>query len=382
MSVLNFRRVSSPSEFEKLASAWRELAASTDRPAVMLDPQWLVPWWSHYGGQHELSIGLFEKDGQLVGLAPFFVRSQSYPAGLKFRRLEFLGAAAGAEDAVGSEYLDVLARPGFEQAVIDACTRHMCNGGFGDWQECVLEAMTETALGHALAPALSRRACLIERSVFEQVPYVVLPARWDDYLATFSKKRRQALRYAVRDFERWAGPGRWRRHHATDTSSLEAGLKILVDLHSRRWVADGEEGAFSSRRFRAFHEAAAREALAAGTLDLNWITVGDEPVAVQYNLIDGKAVRFYQCGRNPDVPKQVRLGIFMLVLSIQDAIARGCSEFDFLGGEAPYKSLFATHTRTLMRVRAARWSAREGVFQTLKAVRRVGRQLMPAGAPF
>lgn len=381
MSVLSFRRVVSPSEIERLAPAWRELAASMGRPSVMLDPQWLIPWWRHYGGSHALAVGLFEKDGRLVGLAPFFVRSQSYPVGLKFRRLEFLGAAAGAEDAFGSEYLDIVARPGFEQEVVDTCVQQMCNGGFGDWEECVLEAMAEDALGHALAPALGRRACLIEQSAFEQVPYVVLPASWEDYLATFSKKRRQALRYAVRDFEHWAGPGGWRRHHATDAASLAAGLEILIDLHRRRWAADGEAGAFSSRRFRAFHEAAASEALAAGTLDLNWIAVAGEPVAVHYSLIDGEAVRFYQCGRKPDVPRQVRLGIFMLILSIKDAIARGSTEFDFLGGEAPYKSLFATHTRTLTRVRAARWSAREGVFQTLKAVRRVGRQLIPANAP-
>lgn len=379
MSGVRFRRVFSPSELEQLAPAWRELAANSGRPAIMLDPLWLIPWWRHYGRPHELAIGLFEKDGQLIGLAPFLVRAQSYPGRLRFRRIELLGSTGGAPDAVGSEYLDIIARRGHEQTVVQSCVRQLCNGGFGDWQECVLEAMTENAVARKVVSALSGRACLVEEALYEQAPYAVLPGSWNDYLATFSKKRRQALRYAVRDFERWADPAGWQRHRALDVASVATGIQILGKLHERRWAASGTTGAFSSHRFRDFHTEVAQQALAAGKLDLSWISVGGEPVAAQYNLIDGDAVRFYQCGRNPDVPKQVRLGIVALVFALQDAIARGNTEFDFLGGEAQYKSAFATGSRNLLRVRVARWSAREGVYQTLKAVRRVGRQLLPAG---
>ena len=113
----------------------------------------------------------------------------------------------------------------------------------------------------------------------------------------------------------------------------------------------------------------------ANRLDLSWITVGGEPVAAQYNLLGKNRIYFYQCGRKIEVPKQIRLGIFMNISMIKRGIALGYKEYDFLAGESGYKALFATGVRPLSRVRVSRRTAREGVLQALKGVRTVARRL-------
>jgi hypothetical protein len=340
----------------------------------MLDPNWLIPWWRHFGNQHRLAAGLIlDPAGKPVGLAPFFARIHRYKGGLCLRRLEFLGSSASSADAVCSEYLDVIARRNSETPVAECIASYLMHEPTCEWDELVMEAMAEDGLGHEVAAALERKGCLVTSEVYDHAHFIELPGSWDRYLGQFTKKRRQALRYVMRDFVRWVGPAGFQRHRAIDFETLSTGMNALISLHTQRWAQAGHGGAFASRRFREFHLEYTQNALASGQLDLTWITVDGDPVAAQYNIIDGDQVSFYQCGRRIDLPKRVRLGTVMLILSLQDAITRGSRVYDFLGGEAQYKSIFANGSRPLTRVRIGRPQTRELVFQSLKGVQSIWR---------
>ena len=99
--------------------------------------------------------------------------------------------------------------------------------------------------------------------------------------------------------------------------------------------------------------------LAEGKLDLKWLLVGEEPVAVQYNFLKNKTVYFYQSGRKMDVPDNIRIGIVMHALSMQEMMQRGFAEYDFMGGEATYKQRFTSTTRELVDIRIALRSPKE-----------------------
>ncbi|HWC17440.1 MAG TPA: GNAT family N-acetyltransferase, partial [Terriglobales bacterium] len=174
-------------------------------------------------------------------------------------------------------------------------------------------------------------------------------------------------------------PAGFQRHRALDVETLSAGMNALINLHTERWAEAGHSGAFASRRFRDFHLEYSQNALASGQLDLTWITIEGKPVVAQYNIIDGDQVSFYQCGRRIGLPNHVRLGTVMHMFSLQDAIARGSRVYDFLGGEEQYKSILASGSRPLTRVRIGRPGTLELVFQGLKSVKRLGASLTERG---
>ena len=373
--VVSFRLETAPDRLLALAPAWRELLADSDGHAVMRDPAWTAAWLSHYGDGMDLAVGVLEQAGRLIGLAPFIIRDHTYPGGLRFRRLELIGSRAGAPDAVCSEYLDIISRRGWEGAVASAFAARMADGGFGAWDECVIEALLESGDGHRLAAALEPIGVHIEIEPFDQAPFVRLATDWETYLNGISQRHRYAIKRAMRDFEQWAEPDGWRLHRAEDAATQATGMQLLRQLHGERWSVDGETGSFASQRFAAFLESYAATVLSEGRLDLHWVTVRNEPIVVQFNMRAGEGSYFYQCGRKPDLPAKVRAGIVMNILMLQDAMRRGCKEYDFLGGPSQYKALFATDMRSMLRLRMAKHSTRETAVRTLKNVRTLGQHL-------
>jgi CelD/BcsL family acetyltransferase involved in cellulose biosynthesis len=191
-----------------------------------------------------------------------------------------------------------------------------------------------------------------------EAPYFVLPASWDAYLQSLNAAKRRYLLKSWRDFESWCG-GDWQLHRAS-AETLADGQAILQALHNHRWEEGaGIQGVFSRPRFTAFHQEFMTHLLRNDALDLFWLTADGEPIAVLYQIRANRKVYMYQCGRKLDVPPAVRPGIVLEILAVQDAIARGLSEYDFLGGLVQYKMQFAKTTRPLVELRIARPGPRE-----------------------
>ena len=304
-----------------------------------------------------------------IAIAPCCLRSHRYRLGLTFRRLELLGANDD-DDGVASEYIGLIVAPGYEEAAASFFIDAVAAGKFGQWDECVLDMM------HGECPTLPHLAARAMDHGFPaqltkdmDAPYVTLPTSWETYTAALSKKHRQSIKYSLRDFEAWVGERGYHLHRATSLEELQQGVEILGRLHEERWLAEGHSGAFSSPRFDAFHSETAPKFFADGRASVMWLTVGDEPVAAHYHFLLNGRLYFYQSGRRMNAPPTVRLGIVMIALVIQDAIARGLTEFDCLGGAAQYKSTFTKSSHPLMSLRFARPSWRENLRTRLIRIR-------------
>jgi CelD/BcsL family acetyltransferase involved in cellulose biosynthesis len=382
--------VTDPARLEALRPDWRALLGRSACDGPMLGPTWLTAWWRVFGPLQgrRLRLALFHDGGRLVGLAPLLTRAHWYQPGIPFRRLEPLGAGERGEDTICSDYLSVVAERGAERRVAARLAAALAAGALGGWDELVLPAMD--GLGEMpglLAEAFRGAGLGAAVTVTGSAPFAVLPATWGAYLEGLGKKGRYAVLRGLRDFERWAGgPGRLER--ATSPAELARGTDVLIDLHQRRWRAAGQPGRFAVPRFRQFHEAVLPQLLADGALELAWLCARGEPVAAQYNLVWGDKVYFYQCGRRADLPGHVRPGAVLLAHLIRAAIEAGRREFDFLAGEALYKSRLASATRPVVQVRAARPSWREQARRLAeygrgwaRQVRRAARGSGPASPP-
>jgi CelD/BcsL family acetyltransferase involved in cellulose biosynthesis len=353
--------VSDPARLEACRPVWLGLLDRGAANEVMLTPMWLLPWWRIFGNLdgRQLRVGQFYEGERLIGLAPLLRRRHWHRRAIPFRRLEPLGSGESAGEQVWSDYLNVLAERGAEEQVAVALANALVAGTFGSWDELVLPRMDgDGPMPALLNQALARRGMWTECVPAGAAPYVPLPGTWDAYLQALSSSHRYFLKRALRDFEQWAG-GDVELRSASSPEELEEGHRILVELHTERWEADGGRGVFGSPRFRAFHEAVQREMLQAGALDLLWLRARGQPVAAVYNLRWAGKVSFYQSGRCTDLPANVRPGVALHAYAIRRAIEAGLREYDFLAGVSRYKMQFALATRPLVELRAARRSPAE-----------------------
>ena len=260
-------------QLESLRPAWSDLLARSASNEPMLSPLWLATWWRIYGPAtgRQLRIGLFFDGQRLVGLAPLCRRVYWYHRCIPFRRIEFLGADAEESDGVCSEYLNVIAERGLEEAVAQALASSLAGRAFGPWDEVVLSALDgDHAMSAVLIDAFRERGTgkrergtgnrergifcslfpSLERLTMAESPYIPLPASWEAYLAGLHQDQRYFIKRSMRDFEAWAGPD-WQVHDVTAPAELAEGMRILTSLHTGRWSAENQ--AAPSRRHVSRH---------------------------------------------------------------------------------------------------------------------------------
>jgi CelD/BcsL family acetyltransferase involved in cellulose biosynthesis len=346
---------------EAMRDEWSALLARAETSEPTLSPAWLLGWWRVFGGLggRALRVALFYSGRELVGLAPLQARVHWYRPGLPFRRLELLASGEDEADEICSDYVGVIAARGFEEPVAHALAAALAGGALGGWDELVMPAMDGSrALPSLVVGALNQAGVRAESRQTGAAPYIPLPSSWDAYLKQLPSSRRYLVNRSLRDFEKWAG-GPGELVVVKTRAELDEGKRVLQSLHGERWGAEGRSGVFLSSRFAAFHDALMPALLDDGALELAWLAVRGEPIAVVYNIVWNGKVYFYQSGRKIDLPKGVRPGIVIHALAIQRAIAAGRREYDFLAGTSQYKTQLALAERPLVEVRAVRARLRE-----------------------
>jgi len=360
LGTLRFELFTTEEAVRALVPQWDALLERSATNEPMLSPEWLLPWWEVYGRGtgRRLRVGAWFDGDRLVGLVLLQARTCRYRGVVPFRCLEFLGADVDEKDGVCSEYLNVLVERGAESAIIPAFIVALRDGSFGSWDELILGALEGSLpLSGEIETALTAIDWSVQKETITTAPFIRLPASWEEYLQKLGRHRRVIVK-SQRDFDQWA-KGDAQFHRADDSATLAEGLRILRALHAERWNEDGKDGAFHSPRFSAFHELVMPALLKRGALILTWMTVNGTPVSCKYSIRWNGKHYFYQSGRSMGLPPQVRVGIVLHAFGIRDAIHSGCREYDFLGGEAQYKSQLAPECRPLVQLRVVRSRGRE-----------------------
>jgi len=127
--------------------------------------------------------------------------------------------------------------------------------------------------------------------------------------------------------------------------SLEDALAIydeLVALHTARWRARGEPGAFADPWFDRFHRRLIAQRFAHGEIQLARLRAGSTTIGCLYNLIAGGRVLFYQSGLAAFGDPVLKPGLLCHAAAIAHGAAAGHAVYDLLGGSGRYKASLAT----------------------------------------
>jgi CelD/BcsL family acetyltransferase involved in cellulose biosynthesis len=312
-------------------------------------------WWDGYGDNaHEETLVMLPTDAAVgaepVAIVPLMHRHEREPSDAQTHtrlrgdphvaatpvppsaKAVFFGASYHAD------YATILAAPDDLADVAAALADYWAGPDCGDWDAVDLRRLRcGDPTAEALAAALGGREIAegwtlnVERE--DVCPVAILPVggSMDDYLATLGKKERHEIRRKVRRAEA-SGP-----IELTDAADPLAELDLFIDLHQRRWGADGlfpptlggdQSRVFIRRLFELFG--------ADGPLRLTFLSVGGRRIAAGIHFQTADGILYYNAGVDPDA-RDLSPGVVMVYAYVQRALAAGLRRMDFLRGDEPYK---------------------------------------------
>jgi CelD/BcsL family acetyltransferase involved in cellulose biosynthesis len=293
----NVEVIGSLEELERLRPEWSELYGRCPRATPFQSPQWLIPWTRRLFQGGKIIALAMRSNGELTGFAPLFVW------GMEQRTVSFLGAGI-------SDYGDLLFAPGLERECAAAMWGFLAEYRSG-WDILDLQ---EVRSGSALLDARNREKCSV-------CPVLELSA-WPDVM---DAKQRTDLRRARNKLGKSAA------------AEFTCDIETFFRLHEARWDAMEDS-------IRRFHCEAAAEFLRSGDLRIALLRVDNAAAAAIHAFKARRTVYCYLSGFDPAMAK-LSPGAVLLGWLVEQAIAEGMTEIDFLRHPEPYKYLWGARDR-------------------------------------
>jgi CelD/BcsL family acetyltransferase involved in cellulose biosynthesis len=313
--------------FHDAREEWDSMLGVSPVSCLFLSPQWQEIWWENFGNERRMTgFALSAPDGGTGGIA-----SLSTHEGL----LGFVGSPDTFD------YNDFLVRPGFEEAFFSTLL-DIIDGW--DWTEFRLDSLIEHSPTLAYLPDLARERGYSVEVEFEDVTSgVPLPADWEQYLASLSKKDRHELRRKLRRLDTQT---EWRWYCVTTPDEVMESFDKFLSL-MRMSKADKEE--FMTPEREGYFRALARRMAELDLIRLFFLEM-DGATAAASLCFDYMGERLlYNSGYDPGL-SYYSVGLLLHAMCVRDAIERGIRHFDFLRGPEPYKAHLGGSQKSLYRM--------------------------------
>jgi CelD/BcsL family acetyltransferase involved in cellulose biosynthesis len=344
-------------ELAELTPEWRGLAEELGNAFV--SPEWFLAWHRHYGKVDAPYVVAVRDGGDtLRGVMPLVIRRQG-----PFRILRFAGGALG-------DRFEPAATPGEREPVAKATAALLIERR--EWAAVILDWVEDGEPWLDAFAGAARGRLARTRIRTTPLPYLDLAGlTWESYLASRSGNFRSQLGRRRRGLERDFDVD---FHLVTDAAEVRDRVDTLFRLHERRWRGRGSSSLAAVRR-QAFLADFAALAFEAGWLRLLSLELDGTTVAGWYGWRVGGRFAYYQAGLDPDYAAH-SAGFVLLGRTLEDAIAEGAREYDFLRGDEEYKSRFtATARQASTWLVAPRLHPVRGVSSALLAGRGAARRL-------
>ena len=223
-----------------------------------------------------------------------------------------------------ADYATILTAPADLPEVADAVAAYYARPESGDWDAIDLRRLrcgdpTAEALAAAFGALEMPNGWTLNVEREDVCPVVTLPddGEMETYLASLGKKERHEIRRKVRRAE---AVGEIRLEPATDPI---ADLETFIDLHQKRWGADGlfpptPGGAQSRVFFRRLFELFGMD----GAFQMCFLWVGDRRIAAGVHFETADRVLYYNAGVDPDA-RDLSPGVLLVYAFTRLAMDRG-----------------------------------------------------------
>lgn len=339
MSQITIEKVVTENAFELLREEWKHLFAATGC-SPFLSWEWLSTWYKAFGENRSLFILRICREDELIGLLPLCLQNKKV-FGMNLKQLGFIGEETG-----GADYLDLIVKSGDKAEILPAIF------GFLKQENCFdsicLESLSSDSstvgfLQNFDKDETERRLRRVERTT-EICPRINLAGGWETVLkqskraSNFKRRRKQLEKMPNFEFRSVASP-----------AETAAAFERFYRLHEKRWSKDGGSELSGHPRLVSFQRDLVRTLGESGLLRFDELWVEGECRASVYGLDDGRAFYYYNSGYDLEWAN-FSVGLVLIGLSVEAAIERGNTIYDFLRGNETYKFDWANEEAELVTI--------------------------------
>ena len=320
---------------------WRALVDEDPDAGFFSTPRYLDVWHRTLGVDTAPRVHGAYRDGRLIGVIPLGRTLEGSPTG-PIELVRFLGGT----DV--TDYLGPVARPEDRDDIVAAYVRRLV--GDADWDEFVAEGLPADV---GWADAFHRHAEdagleVIESGEHEVCPRVDLSDGYDAYLKHLGSKQRHELRRKARKLQRDAGEVR-----LVEVAADANGDALDRFFAMAREIGDDKSRFFANEAMQGFFAELSAEFAAEGTVRMHELEVGGLVAASAISVVFGQVWGLYNTAFD-DTLSMLAPGMVLVAELIRLAGEGGCTTFDLLRGDEPYKYRFGAEDRPLRRVTLVR----------------------------
>jgi CelD/BcsL family acetyltransferase involved in cellulose biosynthesis len=315
---------------------WRDLVARDTNGHVFSTPEWMRLWWEEFGAGKDLLFLTMTRGSEVAATIPLYRKVERDRKVLRF---------VGGIDL--TDYLGPICAPEDRDEVAATLALWLSDTD-EPWDEFDAHNMpVPSGFAESLVDHLDRVGFDFRLEQEETAALLQLPSDWDTYLARLGRKERHELRRKQRRLVREYPDAVFRR--GTD-DTLEGDLKYFVEMHRG---AEGMKGHFMRPEIATFFERVAHAFAPLGWLRLDFLEIGDRPVASTFSFeVDG-VFYLYNSAYEPDAAR-LSPGLMLVSELVSGCIDRGVRIFDFLRGPERYKYQLGAEPVPLYNVRVLR----------------------------
>lgn len=346
---LKFAQYHPLDDYSLVEKHWRALLQECQHH-YFLSWGWMSTWLKSLPPQHgvRLIVGFL---GDAPALA-FFAGLSSKKWGKLFRSQVVSLNTTGIPffDKIYLEYNTALIRPGL---TIDAEGLLHALDGFA-WDEFYLPGLSAQFVKQFddLMNDSNRFSLVVEqKSAASYIDLKQVREAGMDYLRFLSPNKRNQIRRSIKEYEK---DGKIEIQAAKTPHEALEFLDKLAALHQKEWQERGVKGAFSNEYFFQFHRDLVSGRFPHGEIQVLSISTPNTVLGYLYSFIYNNRVYFYQSGLNYLPGNVYRPGLVSHYYAILFNTEAGKSVYDFMAGEADYKTSMATGTEDVYWVRVYR----------------------------
>lgn len=346
LAQLKFTQYHPVDDYSLVEKHWRALLAECQHH-YFLSWGWMSTWLNSLPPQHgiRLIVGFIGDEPALA----FFAGLSNKKWGKLFRSRVVSLNTTGIPffDKIYLEYNTVLVRPGL---TIDAEGLLHALDSFS-WDEFYLPGLSAQFVKHfddLVNDSEKFNTVLEQKSAASFVDLEQVREAGMDYLRFLSSNKRSQIRRSIKEYEK---EGEIKIQAAKTTEEALRFLDKLAALHQKEWQERGIQGAFSNEYFFQFHRDLVSGRFPHGEIQMLSISTPNTLLGYLYSFIYDNRVYFYQSGLNYLPGNVYRPGLVSHYYAILYNAETGKSVYDFMAGDADYKTSMATGSEDVYWIR-------------------------------
>ncbi len=337
--------IQSIEDFKALKEDWNKLVGESINPNPFILWEWMFTWWEvyHQKSKDKLALLTLYNDGELVALAPFYIKSVN-PF---IKSLKLLGEGENEVDAAVTTYPDIIVKEQYRKQSISVFSE-VLKGSTEipfSFNFACFNLIHEDSVLEALGQCLTDRYVTLKNHSENQF-VINLPEDEDQYFEGLSKSTRKQFRMKLNRIKK-AGD-----IEITSVAELKSGLETVEGLHRARWHHSEDSNIFDSPYFKRFHYTLSERFQGQDIMQIRVMNHNEKAIVAAYNFNYKNTCYSYLGGFKSADDKRFSPMFIFDMLEIKNLIKQHYKRYDLLVSEAQnnYKTKFGSDVNSVYKI--------------------------------